>query len=62
MNLLLSWNLFIIAIFIVIIAYSYIIGINKTVKTIIASYLAILAADGIGNIFKDYFLTSDGFK
>jgi hypothetical protein len=61
MNLLLSWNLFIIAIFIVIIAYSYIIGINKTVKTIIGSYLAILAADGLGNIFKDYFLSSENF-
>lgn len=62
MNLLLSWNLFVLAIFIVIIAYSYIIGINKTVKTIIASYLAILAADGLGNIFKDYFLASDNFQ
>jgi hypothetical protein len=62
MNLLLSWNLFIIAIFIVIIAYSYIIGINKTVKTIIASYLAILAADGLGNIFRDYFLISPNFQ
>lgn len=61
MNLLLSWNLFIIAIFVVIIAYSYIIGINKTVKTIIGSYLAILAADGLGNIFKDYFLSSKNF-
>ncbi len=45
----------------VIIAYSYIIGINKTVKTIIGSYLAILAADGLGNIFKDYFLSSEKF-
>jgi len=61
MNLLLSWNLFILAIFIVIIAYSYIIGANKTVKTIISAYLAILASDGIGNIFRDYVLFSDNF-
>jgi hypothetical protein len=62
MNLLLSWNLFVIAIFVVIIAYSYIIGINKTVKTIIGTYLAILAADGLGNIFRDYLLGSENFQ
>ncbi len=62
MNLMLSWNLFVIVIFIVIIAYSYIIGINKTVKTIIGTYLAILAADGIGNIFRDYFLSATNFQ
>jgi hypothetical protein len=50
------------AIFIVIIAYSYIIGLNKTVKTIIGTYLAILAADGLGNIFRDNFLGSENFQ
>lgn len=62
MNLLLSWNLFVIAIFVIIIAYSYIIGINKTVKTILGTYLAILAADGLGNIFRDYLLSAENFQ
>lgn len=61
MNLDLSWNLFIIVIFAVIICYSFIIGLHRTFKTIIASYLAILAADGLGNLFQQYFLGSDTF-
>ncbi len=62
MNLSLSWNLFVIAIFVVIIAYSYIIGLNRTVKSIVSAYLAILAADGLGNIFHSYFLESSNFR
>lgn len=62
MDLSLSWNLFVVAIFVVIIAYSYIIGLNRTVKTIISAYLGILAADGLGNLFHFYFLESDNFR
>lgn len=54
----LSWDLFVIVIFAVIIAYSFIIGKENTLKVIIGSYIAILAADGIGNLFKQYVLSS----
>lgn len=55
-NLRLSWDLFIIVFFGVIIAYSFIIGRNQTLKVIIASYMAILTADGLGNICNTYLL------
>lgn len=50
----LSWDLFIAVIFAVIIAYSFIIGRQNTVKVIIGSYIAILTADGLGNLFREY--------
>ncbi len=56
MEINLSWDLFVIVFFTVIIAYSFIIGRNQTLKIIIASYIAILTADGIGNLIKHYFL------
>ncbi len=59
MEINLSWDLFVIVFFTVIIAYSFIIGRNSTLKVIIASYIAILAADGIGNIIERYFLGDD---
>jgi hypothetical protein len=55
-NLRLSWDLFIIVFFGVIIAYSFIIGRNQTLKIIIATYMAILTADGLGNLFQTYLL------
>lgn len=42
--------------FAVIIAYSFIIGRDQTLKIIIASYIAILTADGIGNLIERYFI------
>ncbi len=56
MNINLSWDLFVIVFFAVIIAYSFIVGRNKTLKIIIATYIAILAADGIGNLIKRYLI------
>jgi hypothetical protein len=61
MNLELSWNLFIVVLFAVIMAYSFIIGLHRTYKTVIACYLGVLAADGLGNLFQQYFLGSDTF-
>jgi len=58
MSLNLSWDLFIIVIFAVVIAYSFIIGKNRTLKVVIGTYIAILAADGLGNLFRDYLLTN----
>ncbi len=54
MNLVLSWDLFVIVFFALIIAYSFIVGRNITLKIIIATYIAILTADGIGNILGSY--------
>lgn len=54
----LSWDLFVIVVFAVIMAYSFIIGKSNTLKVIIGSYIAILTADGLGNLFKQYLLSS----
>lgn len=54
----LSWDLFVVVVFAVIIAYSFIIGKENTLKVIIGSYIAILTADGLGNLFKEYVLSS----
>lgn len=56
MEINLSWDLFVIVFFTVIIAYSFIIGRNQSVKIIISTYIAILAADGVGNIIERYLL------
>lgn len=57
----LSWDLFILVIFGIIIAYSFIIGKENTLKVIIGTYIAILTADGLGNLFKQYLLISKPF-
>lgn len=54
MQINLSWDLFIIVFFTIIIAYSFIIGRNQTLKVIISTYIAILTADGIGNIIEKF--------
>ena len=55
-NLRLSWDLFVLVFFAIIIAYSFIVGRNQTIKIIIASYISILTADGLGNLFERYVL------
>lgn len=55
-DLRLSWDLFILVFFGIVIAYSFIIGRNQTLKVIISSYMAILAADGTGNLTDMYIL------
>ncbi len=54
----LTWDLFIFVFFGINIAYSYIIGRSGTLKIIISSYVAILAANGIGNILERYIVGS----
>ena len=49
MNLTLSWDLVIIVFFAVIITYTFIIGRKESIKIIIASYIAIVAVQGVGN-------------
>ncbi len=61
MNIGLTWDLFVIAFFAVIIAYSFIIGRNNTVKIILGTYVGALAADAAGNLFGTYFGGSSMF-
>ncbi len=51
MDLKLSWDLFIIVFFAIVTAYSFIIGRKDTLKIIIATYVATISADGLGNVF-----------
>lgn len=50
MNVELSWDLFVLVFFVVIVAYSFIIGTNNTLKVIVGTYVAALAADALGNL------------
>lgn len=61
MNVHLSWDLFILVFFAVVVAYSFIIGRNQTLKVILGTYVSILCADGIGNIFAKYLAPSQPF-
>jgi hypothetical protein len=61
MNLQLSWDLFIIVFFGIIVAYSFIIGRNGNLKVILATYVAALCADAIGNLFASTLALSGNF-
>ena len=52
MEIALTWDLFVIVFFAIIIAYSFIVGKHESVKIIIATYIAIVAVQGIGNILE----------
>ncbi|OIO52873.1 hypothetical protein AUJ78_00750 [Candidatus Peregrinibacteria bacterium CG1_02_41_10] len=54
MNIQLSWDLFVLVFLLVILAYSFIMGRNQTLKIIISTYIAILTADGINNLLSRY--------
>lgn len=51
MNIPLSWDLFVLVFFVIIVAYSFIIGRDNTLKVILGTYVAALAADAAGNLF-----------
>ena len=46
----LTWDLIVIVFFALILAYSFIVGKNESVKIIIASYIAIVAVQAVGNL------------
>ncbi len=50
MPLTLSWDLFIVVFFAIVMSYSFIIGKDQSMKVIIASYIAVIATQGIGNV------------
>ena len=52
MNITLTWDLIVIVFFAVIVAYSFIVGKDESVKIIIASYIAIVAVQAIGNLLE----------
>ncbi|MFA7681470.1 MAG: hypothetical protein WCX61_00400 [Candidatus Peribacteraceae bacterium] len=52
MDITLSWDLFVIVFFAMVIAYSFIIGKHESVKIIIATYIATVAVQGLGNIIE----------
>jgi hypothetical protein len=62
MNIQLSWDLFVLVFFVIIIAYSFIIGRDNTLKVILGTYVAALAADAAGNLFGMYFAGSPIFS
>lgn len=52
MNLTLSWDLFIIVFFAIIITYTFIIGKKESMKVILATYVAIVGVQGVGNLLQ----------
>lgn len=50
MQLTLTWDLFILVFFLIIVSYSVMIGKDQTIKVILSSYIAILASDAIGGL------------
>ena len=61
MDLRLTWDLFIIVFFGVIVAYSFIIGRNNNLKVILATYVGAFFADAIGNLFGATVIQSSNF-
>ena len=55
MDLKLSWDLFIVVFFVIIVAYSLIIGRDNTIKVILGTYVALVCADAIGGLIGQYF-------
>lgn len=52
MEISLTWDLLVIVFFAVIVAYSFIVGKDESVKIIIASYISIVAVQAIGNLLE----------
>ncbi len=52
MEINLTWDLFILVFFFIIVAYSVMIGKDQTIKVILSSYVAILTSDAIGNMLQ----------
>jgi len=55
----LTWDLFVIVFFVVILSYSFVIGKDGTVKLLLSSYMSLIAADALGNLLSKFFFTSE---
>lgn len=61
MDLRLSWDLFVVVFFVIITAYSLIIGKDNTLKVILGTYISLVCADAIGEIIGHYFMGTQMF-
>lgn len=52
MQITLSWDLFVIVFFALVCAYSFIIGKHQSIKIIVATYIAIVSGQAIGNMLE----------
>jgi len=63
MEVALTWNLVILSVFVLLFAYSFMLGQDDTIKLILCIYIAILTADGVAGVLKDFvFEPSPGFR
>lgn len=62
MDITLSWDLFVLVFFVVIVAYSLIIGTDNTQKVILGTYVSALAADALGNLLSKSLAGSEAFQ
>ena len=56
MQINLTWDLFIIVVFLIVLSYSFIIGKTNTIKLVLSSYIAIIGADALGNMLNKLFI------
>ena len=61
MSLDLSWDLMVLVFFGTVVAYSFIVGRNRVLKVLSASYVGILCADALGNVFGKYLFHREAF-
>jgi len=52
-----NWDSFVIVFFALVVSYSFVIGKGKTLKIVLASYISVLTADGVGNMIQKYLLS-----
>lgn len=52
MEIALTWDLLIVVFFAIVVAYSFIVGKDESVKIVIASYIAIVSVQAIGNLLE----------
>lgn len=63
MNITLTWNLVLLAALVLFFAYNSLLGQDKTMKLTLSIYIAILTADGLAGMLKDFaFDPSPGFQ
>lgn len=63
MEVALTWNLVILSVFVLLFAYSFMLGQDETIKLILCIYIAILAADGVAGGLQEFIIDpSPGFQ
>ena len=63
MEVALTWNLVILSVFVLLFAYSFMLGQDDTIKLILCIYIAILTADGLAGVLQEFVINpSPGFQ